>query len=466
MRNVLNKAAFLALALGAVAVGAQARADCFQTYQTNFAPAPALALQLADLRLVDPGDASQDIGPRFRVFFRNNAPGFSQPFDLVVAAGLDNKFTPAMPQAIERISSIAPGQAISADIRLPAECLALPGSGPKPSPFSTVFVLVRSQANLLGAAQLNTLVALPASSIRQVNISLLRPNSVVVPIGATLTLTGEGFGLTPGQVFLNLNGLSLAAQIVQWGPLGIRVQLPTLPLAASAPGELRIIRNDGQTAPILPLRVNPAAVAAVAGAVAVPAGGVAVPAAAGGVAVPAAGAAVPAASGVAVPANGAAAPAPPANIGPANAGPANAGPANAGPANVAPPAGAPNGAAAPAGAPGVNVNPNLQPHGPKAAPPAGGQPPVQQGGISAPGLNAGLLQRPAGQNVGPQGAPQSQQLAPPAAAGQPPVQQGNPSQPSVNAGLLQRPAGQSAASPGSQSFVAQGAGLLQRPAAH
>jgi hypothetical protein len=46
-----------------------------------------LDLEVLDVRLVDTGDAEQKLGPRFRVFFRNNSQiASSQPFVVALLA--------------------------------------------------------------------------------------------------------------------------------------------------------------------------------------------------------------------------------------------------------------------------------------------------------------------------------------------------------------------------------------------
>lgn len=443
-------------------------------------PAP-VGIQLFDVRLVDAGFPEKQLGPRFRVFFRNLGPAVTAPFDVILAAGINDQFVAELPQLRQRVSPMAPGQSLSIDLRLPLEVLSLPHpEQPQPVPFTTLFVLVAEQQDLLGNAKLKQLVALPRANILPVDLDILPPADNSVASGAIISLAGEGFGLQPGQVRMRIGGLELLGAIVAWGPLGIQVKLPELALAAPALGELLVIRHDGQQAPILPIRVMPvqAVVATQAVAVAQPA--------AAGVAVPAATGAAPAAAAVpAAPVAPAAPAAPGAPVAPA----APAAPAAAVPAapvgGVPVAAGAPAAstvpAAAPAGAPSPASAPALAPvPGPGPAPNgATVAAPVDPATIQGPApLAPAAGPAPGGQPSG--NLPQGAQFAPPPAGAVPPAGPENgPQQPSgpINGPAAAGPQGPMAGNPqqgppggfpANGQFSAApslgGAGLLARPA--
>jgi hypothetical protein len=412
----------------------------------------AVGIQLFDVRLVDAGFPEKLLGPRFRVSFRNLGPAVTVPFDVVLAAGINDQFVAELPQLRQRVSAMAPGQIISVDLRLPLEVMSMahPAQG-APEPFTTLFVLVAEQQDLLGNVKLKQLVALPRANILPVDLDILPPADNSIPSGAVISLAGEGFGLQPGQVRMRLGGLELLGQIVNWGPLGIQVKLPELALAAPALGELLVIRHDGQHAPVLPIKVLPVQPVVVAEAVAV---------------------AQPAVAGAAVPAGAAAVAALPAGPAAVAAGPAAAGPiGSAVPAGAsAVPAGVPTGAApaappaaaAPQGPPAVAapVDPAIvngpAPPAPAAGPAPGVQPPAgrpQPGNVAQPPLGAvppgafgnapmqpsapinGLP--PAGPQDPSSGNPQHSPLSGPPALGQFPAAQAL-----GGAGLLARPGSQ------------------------
>ena len=64
-------------------------------------------LQLVAVRFVDPGHPQEKLGPRYRVWFRNNGDRpIVQPFDVMLFAGNDQRLTAGLPQAGVRVTSI------------------------------------------------------------------------------------------------------------------------------------------------------------------------------------------------------------------------------------------------------------------------------------------------------------------------------------------------------------------------
>ena len=215
-------------------------------------------LSLVDVRFVDPGSPAQQLGPRFRIVLRNNGPlAIRRPIDLVLAAGIDRRLIANLPQSSERISLLAPGQVLPIDIRLPIESMAMahPGEA-KPAPFSMLFVMLAGQRDLQGAPALKQLAVLPRINILPVDLDLLTPANSAAPLGSTITLRGEGFGIIPGRVILSLPGLELNTKVVNWSPLGVQVELPKLALATPALAKLIVIRNDDMQR-VLPIKATP-----------------------------------------------------------------------------------------------------------------------------------------------------------------------------------------------------------------
>ena len=57
-------------------------------------------LQLLAVRFVDPGHPEEKLGPRYRVWFRNNSDRRStQPFNVMLFAGNDDQLTADLPAA-------------------------------------------------------------------------------------------------------------------------------------------------------------------------------------------------------------------------------------------------------------------------------------------------------------------------------------------------------------------------------
>jgi hypothetical protein len=67
-------------------------------------------------------------------------------------------------------------------------------------------------------------------------------------LGQSINLAGEGLGPEAGQVLVRVGTLELQAEIEGWYDLGVRIKLPSLPLAGEAKAELVVVRGDGAAA--------------------------------------------------------------------------------------------------------------------------------------------------------------------------------------------------------------------------
>ncbi len=222
-------------------------------------PAPQQAaqfpLELVDVRLVDLGNASAGQGPRFRIVLKNITPfPLSRPFEVMLTAGISDDFSPSLPTAVEGLAAMAPGAVVPVDLRLPVEVMAMtyPGRA-EPGPFSMLFVLVGGPKNALGSSSVTTMAVLPLGDVRPVDLAIAPPANPEVAVGGPVELQGEGFGSEAGQVFLNVGGLKLNAEVLGWSELGIAVRMPELALTSPTPVQLLVTRVDGQSAAPLPL---------------------------------------------------------------------------------------------------------------------------------------------------------------------------------------------------------------------
>jgi hypothetical protein len=87
--------------------------------------AEGVDLQLLAVRMIDAGDAAQNLGPAYRVWVRNNSHvAILHSFNLLALAARDGRPAADLPQAGVRVDSIEAGQIIPVDIRLPAEANA------------------------------------------------------------------------------------------------------------------------------------------------------------------------------------------------------------------------------------------------------------------------------------------------------------------------------------------------------
>ena len=81
-------------------------------------------LQLLAVRFVDPGHPEEELGPRYRVWVRNNGEEtLSRSFNVVLLASVDGRPEADSPQSGVRVEGIEPGEIQSMDIRLPIESL-------------------------------------------------------------------------------------------------------------------------------------------------------------------------------------------------------------------------------------------------------------------------------------------------------------------------------------------------------
>ncbi|MDZ4783328.1 MAG: hypothetical protein SGJ19_24030 [Planctomycetia bacterium] len=220
------------------------------------APQPQVQfpLELVDVRLVDLGNASAGVGPRFRLVLKNVTPAtLSQPFEVVLTAGISRDFSPALPTGVETVAEIAAGAVLPVDVRLPVDAMTMNYPGrPEPAPFSTVFVMVNGPKNAAGASSVTTMAVLDLADVRLVDMSIAASNAAA-EVGTPVALPGEGFGLQAGKVTFNVAGLKLDAELLDWSENGITVRMPQLALTSPTPVQLLVTRADGQAATPLTL---------------------------------------------------------------------------------------------------------------------------------------------------------------------------------------------------------------------
>jgi hypothetical protein len=110
-------------------------------------PVAGVDLQLVDVRILDNGDASKQIGPRYRVSFRNAGTSVvDHAFNVALVAADDANLTTNLPTIEGRISSVATGEIANVDLRLPATAFDM-GSDSH-SEFAKLFVFVDSHGEV------------------------------------------------------------------------------------------------------------------------------------------------------------------------------------------------------------------------------------------------------------------------------------------------------------------------------
>jgi len=217
-----------------------------------------LDLQLLAVRFIDPGHPEEQLGPRYRVWFRNNSNlPITQPMNVMLFASNDNNLAADLPRAGVRVTSIEAGDVQSVDIRLPIEVYGMgPDADGQPTPFGVLHALVDADREIPETLRENNGAILAREDILPVDPAafVVEPSSAAA--GGELLIAGEGFGPQPGRVLVSLAGLELEGEILGWYDLGVRVKLPHLPLAKAAEAELVVIRGDGAAANPLKITIE------------------------------------------------------------------------------------------------------------------------------------------------------------------------------------------------------------------
>ena len=216
-------------------------------------------LQMLAVRFVDPGHPEEKLGPRYRVWFRNNSDQpIDQPFDIVLLASADGRLVDGSPQAGVRVTAIEPGATQSVDIRLPIDVYSMARDKEgNPAPFATMHVLIDAAREISETLETNNGAAIAREEILPVDPAAFEIEPTELAAGGELVLAGEGFGPQPGQVLVHLAGLELEGEILGWYDLGVRLNLPNVPLAAATEAEIIVIRGDGAAANPLKVTILP-----------------------------------------------------------------------------------------------------------------------------------------------------------------------------------------------------------------
>ncbi len=220
---------------------------------------PRSDLQLVAVRFVDPGHMDKKLGPRYRVWFRNNGNRpISRPFDVMLFAGNEERLAADVPQAGVRVTAIEAGEVQSVDIRLPIEVYATGRDAQgNPTPFSVLQVLVDAAEEIAETTKANNGASLPPADILPIDPAAFELEPIVAKSGGEVLLAGEGFGPQPGRVLLIVGREEIDAEILGWYDLGVRFTMPKLMPARMAEAEVIVVRGDGAAANPLKITVLP-----------------------------------------------------------------------------------------------------------------------------------------------------------------------------------------------------------------
>ena len=216
-------------------------------------------VQLLATRFVDPGHPEQQLGPRFRVWFRNNSPSdLNQAFNVLLLAATDANAFAGLPEAGVRVAGIRAGETQSVDIRLPsaANRLGRDSSG-QAIPFTYLNVLIDSHNELSEQLENNNGATLIRGDILPVDPVAFAAEPGTTQPNGIIHVAGEGLGPEPGQVMVVIGNQEFQAEIVGWFDLGIQIRLPNFDLDQAAAVDLVIIRGDGAAANPLTIEIDP-----------------------------------------------------------------------------------------------------------------------------------------------------------------------------------------------------------------
>jgi len=216
-------------------------------------------LQLAAVRFVDPGHPEEKLGPRYRVWFRNNgSQAITQPFNVMLFAANDAALSADLPQAGVRVTAVEARDTQSVDIRLPVEVYAMNRDARgNPAPFSKLHVLVDANRELPETDRVNNGARLAPAEILPVDPAAFEVEPSTASPGGEMLLAGEGLGPRPGQVLVMVNGKEVEAEILGWYDLGARFTLPKVSIAGPTAAEVVLVRGDGVAANPLKITLSP-----------------------------------------------------------------------------------------------------------------------------------------------------------------------------------------------------------------
>jgi hypothetical protein len=222
-------------------------------------------LQLLAVRFVDPGHPEEKLGPRYRVWFRNNGnQPVEMPFNVMLFAGNDDKLTADLPRSGVRVKAIEAGDTQSVDIRLPMEAATMwHDAEGKAAPFQVLHVMVDANREIDDMNPVNNGAAIQRDEVLAIDPAAFEVDPTSPAAGGEIILAGEGLGPQPGQMLVNVGGRELQAEVLGWYDLGVRFSVPQVEISESTPAEVIVVRGDGAaTNPIkitlLPAQAGPA----------------------------------------------------------------------------------------------------------------------------------------------------------------------------------------------------------------
>lgn len=239
-------------------------------------------LQLLAVRFVDPGHKEENLGPRFRVWLRNNSNRvLQQPIDVTLFASNDQQLATGALQAGVTLPEIPANEIVPLDIRLPMEVnqMGVDQEGNR-VPFQFLHAVVDSRNALPETDKANNGAILDRGEIYPVDPAAFSTDVTAAAPGTVISLAGEGLGPEPGEIIVTVGDQQQSAEIRGWYDLGVQFTVPNLNVASAADAQIIVIRGDGAASNPVPLNVAPESMIGTLPMAPVP-GGAAVPPAPG-----------------------------------------------------------------------------------------------------------------------------------------------------------------------------------------
>jgi hypothetical protein len=199
------------------------------------------------VRFVDAGHPEQNLGPRYRVWVRNNSPiALGGAYQVTLVAANSPQLVGDWPQAGVTIPSMDPQMVLPVDIRLPAVAnkLGRQADG-QLVPFTHLHAIVDSHRDVAESNEANNGAILDRGTIFPVDPAAFSTEVTATSPGDVVNLAGEGFGPEPGQLLVTINGVSHQAEIQGWYDLGVSFKVPLVPVNSQVDAQIIVVRGDG-----------------------------------------------------------------------------------------------------------------------------------------------------------------------------------------------------------------------------
>ncbi|MBX3415854.1 MAG: hypothetical protein KF708_24440 [Pirellulales bacterium] len=131
-------------------------------------------LRVVEVRLVDAGNAAQNLGPCYRITVRNDSTVAASGFDVSLVAGIDFENAEEIAAESGRLEQLAGGETRSIDVRLPAEVFHLRRGAPSDEGAYRLLLVVVDAGNEIEDSHVhNNRTALDRAEVRPVDWQLI-----------------------------------------------------------------------------------------------------------------------------------------------------------------------------------------------------------------------------------------------------------------------------------------------------